>query len=401
MNDTTDTIELIDRAEIKDGQAIVAYTRTQAAVAELRQKYQGAKYDLTTTAGDKAARAGRLELVTLRNDLEKKRKQLKAPALEFGKKVDSEAARLTAEIVALEDPIDAQIKADEQRREAERRAKEEAEAARRKVHTDGIAKIAGYVAQATDLSAARIGAGIAFLERMDCAGFEEFTDEACATRDRSIEALRAMQIKAQAREDEAARLEAERVEQARIAAEQAETARQLKAQQDEIARQQAELAEAQARLQREEEARAQRLAQERAEAEAAERQHVAPAEAEQRRQEAPEYTLATAPPWHQTQLPAGTQPAASTVEAFTGQRSMVVPIRPAGPPTLKLGEINKRLGAMGVDANLSAAFLGAIGIEPAGRERSAVMFFEHQFNSICDALIGHIAAAQRQRQQAA
>lgn len=362
----TDTPELIDRAEIKDGQAIVTYTRTEAAVADLRQRYQGAKYDLTTTAGDKAARAGRLELVTTRTALEKRRKELKAPAVEFGKRVDSEAARLTGELLALENPIDAQIKADEKRRDDERRAKEEAEAARRKVHTDGIAKIAGYVAQAAELSAVRIGAGIAFLERMECAGFEEFTDEACATRDRSIAALRTMQIKAQAREDEAARLEGERVEQARIAAEQAETARQLKAQQDELARQQAELAESQAKLAREEEARAQRLAQEEA------------ARAEQERQQAAATVTPAATP-----APSPAPAPAVNVHPMPTR----APAVPAGLPTLRLGQINERLGF-----TVSADFLASVGYPMAGTEKAAKLWHEANWQGICAAIAAHVVA---------
>ena len=252
----TDTTELIDKAEVRDGKAIVAYSRTEHALAILRGKYKGATYDLTTTAGDKLARAARLELKTLRTDLEKKRAELKAPALLFGKTIDSEAARLTAEIQALETPIDAQIKADEKRREDERIAKEQAEAARRKVHTDGIAKIAGYVGLATDLPAERIAAGIAYLEALDLAGFEEFVTEATETRARTVSALQALHTKAVSREAEAARLEAERVEQARIAAEQAETARKLKEQQDELDRQRAEVQQREERIRKEEEARA-------------------------------------------------------------------------------------------------------------------------------------------------
>ena len=218
---------LVDVAEVRDGKAIVTYSRTEAALAKLREQYQGATYDLTTTAGDRAARAARLALVTLRTDLEKKRKELKAPALEFGKKIDSEAARITGEILALETPIDSQIKADEKRREEERRAREEAEAARKKVHTDAIARMAGYVAQAADLPSNRLAAGIQMLEGLNLAGFEEFTQEATDTRDRTVAALRALHAKALAREEEAARLEAARVEQERVAREQAETARKL------------------------------------------------------------------------------------------------------------------------------------------------------------------------------
>lgn len=399
----TETTELLDLAEIKDGQAIVTYTRTQAAVAELRQKYQGAKYDLTTTAGDKAARAGRLELTTTRTNLERKRKELKAPAVEFGRKVDAEAARLTAEILALETPIDAQIKADEKRRDDERRAKEEAEAARKKVHTDAIARIAGYVALATELSAARIGAGITYLEGLDLSGFEDYTAEATATRNRSVEALRTMQIKAQAREDEAARLEAERIEQARVAAEQAETARKLKAQQDEIERQRAALEAERATARQEEEARAQRLAQQeaaraeqerrqQAAAEQAERQRIAAAEAEQRRQEQPEYTLATAPPCHQTQVPSG---APANATANVHPMPTRAPAAPAGPPTLRLGQINERLGF-----TVSADFLASLGFPMAGTEKAAKLWHEASFPAICAAIAQHVTTVAQQRRVA-
>lgn len=57
---------------------------------------------------------------TLRTSLEAKRKELKAPALERSRLIDSEAKRIESEIRSLEDPIDALITAEEQRRERER-----------------------------------------------------------------------------------------------------------------------------------------------------------------------------------------------------------------------------------------------------------------------------------------
>lgn len=76
------------------------------------------------------------------------------------------------------------------------------------------------------------------------------------------------------------------------------------------------------------------------------------------------------------------------------------PAAPAGPPTLRLGEIQKRLAASGVEPTLSAAFLAALGIESAGRDRAAILYHEHQFAQVCDALIAHIATARDQRQAA-
>ncbi len=371
-----ETPELVDRAEVSNGKAIVAYSRTEAALASLREKYKGIRYDLTTTAGDKAARAGRLELKTLRTDLEAKRKELKAPALDFGRKIDSEAARLTSEIQALEDPIDAQIRADEKRREDERRAREEAEAARKKVHTDAIGRISKYVELAADLPSERIAAGIAQLEAFNLAGFEEFTAEATETRDRTLAALRTLHIKAKAREEEEARLAAQRIEQERIAAEQAEAAARLKAQQDEIDRQRAEL-EAREEAQRQEDlAREQRQREEQ--------------EALERRQR--EATAAPAPAADRY-LPAS-EPAQTAAN--------VVPMPTKAPaagaaPTLRLGEINARLAPLSITAD----GLAELGFPVAATERAAKLYHEADWPALCDAIVHVVTDAREGQQQAA
>mgnify|MGYP000576626776 CR=1 FL=1 len=90
--------------------ALAEYSPTAAALADLRQRFAGVVWDVTTTKGNNEARAARLELVKLRTSLEAKRKELKAPALERSRLIDAEAARITGEIVALERPIDEQIK---------------------------------------------------------------------------------------------------------------------------------------------------------------------------------------------------------------------------------------------------------------------------------------------------
>ena len=106
---------------------IAEYSPTAAALAELRQRFGNIAFDLTTTKGDKEARAASLELIRLRTSLEAKRKELKAPALERSRLIDDEAKRITGAILELETPIDQQIKAAEQKKEAERQAKVEAE----------------------------------------------------------------------------------------------------------------------------------------------------------------------------------------------------------------------------------------------------------------------------------
>jgi hypothetical protein len=107
--------------------SIAEYSETAAALALLRENYQGVVYDVTQSKEMKAAKEARAELRTLRTSLEKKRVEIKAPALERCRLIDSEAKRITAELVALEEPIDVQIKAEEARAEAEKLAKYEAD----------------------------------------------------------------------------------------------------------------------------------------------------------------------------------------------------------------------------------------------------------------------------------
>ena len=257
--------EMLDRAEIANGTPLVKYSRTEAALADLKARHAGATFDLTTTAGDKAARAARLELVTLRTTLEKRRKEFKAPALAFGKLIDTEAERITAEIVALETPIDQQIKADEQRRERERAEAARIEAERIAKHQAGLSMIRAYLTRCAGLSADRIQKGIDLLKEATFGSeWEEFAVSAANAQCETLEAMRLLHAETLAREQAAAAAEAQRVENARVAAELAEQRRQLEAQQAEVKRQADELAAQRAESERlEREAEARRAAHER------------------------------------------------------------------------------------------------------------------------------------------
>ena len=128
--------------------AIAEYSPTAAALADLRARYQNVVWDVTTTKGDKEARAARRELVTLRTTLEAKRKELKAPALERTRLIDAEAKSIEAQIRALEDPIDALISAEEQRRERERQVRIAAEQERVAGIQRRIERFASYAVRA-------------------------------------------------------------------------------------------------------------------------------------------------------------------------------------------------------------------------------------------------------------
>lgn len=365
------TTELVDRAEINDGQVLVQYTKTEAALAQLRQKYQGATFDLTTTKGDKEARAARLELVTLRGLLEKGRKELKKPALEFGQKIDAEAARITAEIKALESPIDQQIVADEARRAAEKAERERVEAARIASHQNRLTAIRSCATRAQGLPSARIANGIAQVEMVgvDAELWEEFADEAVTAKVETLAAMRAMFDAAKAREDEQARVEAQRLENERIAAENRAAAERLAEQQRALDAQAAALK--------------------------AERE--AKAEADRPR----EYTLATAPPCHQTIVDdAG---AADIYSAAIGDTIICGTgiVRVSSDSTIRIDPRSvtedddrrvtlTQLNALLAPVGISGAGLSELGFEPVERIKNSCLYRRCDVPAICAAIREHL-----------
>lgn len=259
---------------------IQEYTQTAAAIAMLRQKYGNVAFDVATTKGMDAARQARAEVKGYRVALEKLRVELKAPALERTRLIDAEAKRITAELLAIEEPIDQQIKVEEQRKEEEKAAKARAEAARLAAIAARVSAIRNRVAEVANKPAEVIRAAMEQAQTLEVApeAFQEFMPDAIAALDETRQALQTAlnarmdyeleqaRIK-EVQEAEAARLQAEREElerlQAAEAARQAEEARKAEeARQAEAARLQAE------RERQDAELRARRDAQEQAEREA-------------------------------------------------------------------------------------------------------------------------------------
>lgn len=88
-----------------DSGAITEYNETAARIAELKSTYGTEVPDASTKDGYERAKQIAGEMTTLRTTLEKKRKEFKAPVLAFGKMIDSEAKRITSEIVEIEEPF--------------------------------------------------------------------------------------------------------------------------------------------------------------------------------------------------------------------------------------------------------------------------------------------------------
>ena len=116
--------------------ALVRYDVTDVRIAELRAEYAGLTFD--TPAAYETGRKAIATIRELRVAVEKRRKELKAESLEFGRLVDSAARHLTgrledveAPLIAARDAVDAEkerIKAEKERaRVAEIEAKLKAE----------------------------------------------------------------------------------------------------------------------------------------------------------------------------------------------------------------------------------------------------------------------------------
>lgn len=240
----------------------VVFSITDAGIAELEAKFKG----LTVAFGDAKGYAGLVKAIaevrTARTDVEKRRKELKQDALDYGRKVDDAAKAITARLEAIEWPLKDQK--DEIDAEVARikREKEEAEKARVAGIQSLIAAIANAPAALATATADRLRQAIEKAEAMEIsiADYEEFTQQATDAKTAAIAALNDLLVaRIAADEAEAARI----AEQARIDAERKAEAERLAAEQARLAAERAEFdrQQAEARRQQEEAERARREAE--------------------------------------------------------------------------------------------------------------------------------------------
>lgn len=203
--------------------ALAEFDRVDSGLASLSATYASVVFDVATSKGMDAAKAARAAIREPRYQVEKVRKGAKAPLLAIGKKIDSEAARITARLLELEDPIDLQIKTEESRKEAERQAKIEAERLRVANIQERIAEIRGAVTAAANSPSALILEHRGDIERMTIdESFAELQASAEAAKAETMAALDDLHAKALAREEESRRIVAERAELERLRREDAE-----------------------------------------------------------------------------------------------------------------------------------------------------------------------------------
>jgi len=212
---------------------IAEYSPTAAAMAELRQKYENAVFEVSTTNGMAEAIAARRAIREPRIALEKLRKELKAPALERSRLIDAEAKELTQQLEALEGPIDAQIKAEEQRKDADK-------AERERIEREKMAELQKRVASVREIAVLCAGKSSQFIreyiETLEAfepdESFGVMRSEAYDAKINTLATLRDLTAKAREQEAEVERL---RVEREALEA-------QRKAQEEQAERDRAELA---------------------------------------------------------------------------------------------------------------------------------------------------------------
>lgn len=210
--------------------SVTEYSKTDAALSDLAQRYKGIVFDVTTTKGMQEARVARAELRGYRVDLEKVRVEIKSPALERCRLIDTEAKRITTALVELEDPIDETIKNEEKRKERE--AMEKAMANQRRIDAirARIETIRGIPAGCVGKSSEQINAALEKTQRGEVgADFEEFRVEAEDALKSTLAQLAIMVSGARAQEQEAERIKAERAELATLRAEQEQRERESRA----------------------------------------------------------------------------------------------------------------------------------------------------------------------------
>ena len=101
---------------------IVAYSATEAAIADLTAKYKDVVFDVTAPPGMMQAKAAYKDINTHSITLEAARVKEKADSLSYGRKVDSEAKRIADQLDALRLPIKTMIETETKREERERQA---------------------------------------------------------------------------------------------------------------------------------------------------------------------------------------------------------------------------------------------------------------------------------------
>lgn len=180
-------------------QTLIEYNITNAKLAELEKEFSGKVPDASTKDGYNKIKSALKVLTPLRTGVEKKRQELKKDALEWGRKVDSEAKRITGRIEALENPYkDAKKEEDDRKKRMEQERIDRLEAK--------IQRITDMPRDAHGKNSSEISAIIDLLDREQIEDFYEYSKTAAIAKSEAMDTLiEMMQIAIQSEQAEVER----------------------------------------------------------------------------------------------------------------------------------------------------------------------------------------------------
>lgn len=203
--------------------ALTEFDKVQAGLADLKARYGAVVYDCASPKGLADALAARREIRDPRYRTEEIRKSAKAPVLALGRNIDERARYITTELLAIEMPIDQQIKVEEERRERAKREAEEKERQRIAAIDAAIEAIRARPSEAIGKASSEIVAMIADLDGLAIGeSYGEQQERAQLAKDIALSKLRTARDNVAAQEAESQRMAAERAALARQRAEQDE-----------------------------------------------------------------------------------------------------------------------------------------------------------------------------------
>lgn len=360
---------------IKDT-VLAQFKEAEVVQQALADKYRDCVYAVATTKGMQEAIAARADLRDNgRLALTKTETRVKKEVNDLKRLMGEEVERLVAITKPVEDSIDAQIKAEEERKAAAKAERERIERERVEKHEAGIAKLRGYGERCRGKSIEDLEQALAVLRPLPFSEeeWQEFAPKAAEALTTSIAQIEAeLDVAQQRKRDEEHRLANERF------------AAQLLAQKAELDRQAAELMR-------------QRVA-----ATVFTFPEAAPANPEEAPESEPDVakfvSLVSANNAAKAEIAAQAAIADATATGL-GVMAMsaesVPRINPAdvnaepAPQTMKLGDINAKLAPL----SISAAGLAEIGFHPASTEKGAKLYKTSDLPRIYQVLGNRIAAA--------
>lgn len=227
----TEQIQMLDEEPSQEATALATYSPVESGLQELEKRMSGVAYDLTTTKGDKMARADRAECVRLRTSADGIYEAWNKPMLALQRGMRDTRDGIKNRILAIEGPVDQQIKADEARRKAAQAERDRIEAEKRATIQAAINRITGFAMDAVGESSAIIDGLRQQLVEMEVSleVFGDRTGEAEQARQKVLAQLDSLYANTSLHEEQQAELARQRAELAT----QQEEARKAREQQEE------------------------------------------------------------------------------------------------------------------------------------------------------------------------